>query len=172
MLDSSDARQVVFPLLLKNSPRYRRSHDVQGSQIIRLNLPSEEMVDQGPNRAPRPPNPRTTQSWQTNAGGNETQNWEEWRGNKEGWGSEKGQVSREIRRGTDAVFASISMLPSAGSTPLPWHKQGRAVPINVSDRGEKNHNLRFYMQLMAKTFLNGRLFLPFQINESEKQYSR
>lgn len=33
---------------------------------------------------------------------------------------------------------------------------------------QKKKNLMFYMQLIAKTFLNGSLLLPFQINESEK----
>lgn len=48
------------------------------------------------------------------------------------------------------------------------HKQGKAVSINVSEK----KNLRFYMQLIAKTFLNGSLLLPFQINESEKHRSQ
>ena len=47
------------------------------------------------------------------------------------------------------------------------YKQGKAVSINVSEK-----NLRFYMQLIAKTFLNGSLLLPFQINESEKHSSQ
>jgi hypothetical protein len=48
-----------------------------------------------------------------------------------------------------------------------WHKQGEAVSTNVSEK-----NWKFYMQLIAKTFLNGSLLLPFQINESEKHCSR
>lgn len=47
------------------------------------------------------------------------------------------------------------------------YKQGKAVSINVSEK-----NLRFYMQLSAKTFLNGSLLLTFQINESEKHSSQ
>lgn len=56
---------------------------------------------------------------------------------KEGSGSEEGRVSSEIRRGAEVVFASTSTLPGTSSTPLPQHKQGRAVPINAADRGKK-----------------------------------
>lgn len=64
-------------------------------------------------------------------------------------------------------FCLGSVPPILRPAEVDGHKQGKAVSINVSEK-----NLRFYMQLIAKTFLNGSLLLPFQINESEKHCSQ
>lgn len=50
-----------------------------------------------------------------------------------------GKISHEIKKDSETDFAHPSILPSASSTHakatvVPWHKQGKAPSINVSEK--------------------------------------
>lgn len=90
MFDSSDSIHVVFHLLLKIAV------------LKEGDMKCKEVADQGPKRTLRPrDNPklksRMPGAIKLKAKGRQ----------KEGLGSEKGRVSREIRRGSEAGVASI-----------------------------------------------------------------